>query len=67
VGFFQQPANFSQAHCKCERLICQAIGDNIQITCYNCKKTMVIKTGDIEKALEAFVYKKEPIILNLKR
>ncbi|NLT95331.1 MAG: DUF951 family protein [Clostridia bacterium] len=67
MEFFQQRAPLKQIPCKCQRLICQRVGDNIQISCSNCKKTVIIKTGGIEKALETFVYKKEPIVLNLKK
>jgi hypothetical protein len=67
VEFFQQKAENKQFLCKCERLICQAIGDNIQISCTNCKKTMIIRTDGLEKALETFLEKKEAIVLNIKR
>lgn len=67
---FQQHSDITaikQAVCRCDKLTCIVNGDNIEISCDKCKKTMVIKTSGIEEAIETLVYKREPIILNLKR
>jgi len=53
--------------CLCETLTCVVKGDNIEISCNKCKKTIVIKTKDIKEAVERIIYANEPFILNLKR
>jgi len=69
VEFLQHHMGPTLKHspCRCERLTCTVNGDNIEISCNTCKKTMIIKTNGIKEAVESFFYKKEPIILNLKK
>lgn len=68
MAIFQQYiSETTQSMCRCEKLTCRVAGDNIEICCTKCKRTIIIKTNSIQEAVESFINKKEPIILNIKR